>query len=637
MTAHQANKIQTQIDTLLSLGKGREAIATLEKILQDKPQDYLARLCLSKCLFEVKDIDKSVKAASDAEQYDPLKSEFATIQQYMQRKALKEAHSVASKMLSAIPGHPKAIFTIAHIANAMGEYVYALKVLEQGISVSPANVALLDISINNNELLGEYSAALLHAKTLFTVDRNFNTYWRLLSLAFRLGQYDELKNLFKHASELCTQDSTKISQVSLIKGQVHRVLGEQEDCIAAYHESVSHNPNNADAWWALADLKTYIFSQEQIATMKNLLNQQGKLSLQRSIFHFVLAKASEPIAPGQNIQDQSAPTTERTNVVEPQNGQLQTAKQWEESMLHYQKANQSFIEYAKMNNSHAVFNREQVKKEFANRKQVFSGSTLQTQALEKANQFVPIFIVGLPRSGSTLLEQMLSSHSHIESTIEQPTLPSIERYLQNYCQEQYGRSYFDCIGTLSANELFSFGEQYLQKSQMFRKQGAPYFIDKLPFNFRHIGLIYKILPQAKIIDIRRNPLDCGFSLYKQYFPSGVNFSFDQKDIVFFYKAYVDIMEHWNSVLDGSVHTIYYEQLVNSPRNELKQLMRYLGLESEEACLAFYKNKNSVHTASSEQVRQALNTKGLHSWKHAAPYLSQLSNAFSDEYIASFFQ
>jgi len=581
MTAHQANKIQTQIDTLLSLGKGREAIATLEKILQDKPQDYLARLCLSKCLFEVKDIDKSVKAASDAEQYDPLKSEFATIQQYMQRKALKEAHSVASKMLSAIPGHPKAIFTIAHIANAMGEYVYALKVLEQGISVSPANVALLDISINNNELLGEYSAALLHAKTLFTVDRNFNTYWRLLSLAFRLGQYDELKNLFKHASELCAQDSTKISQ--------------------------------------------------------NLLNQQGKLSLQRSIFHFVLAKASEPIAPGQNIQDQSAPTTERTNVVEPQNGQLQTAKQWEESMLHYQKANQSFIEYAKMNNSHAVFNREQVKKEFANRKQVFSGSTLQTQALEKANQFVPIFIVGLPRSGSTLLEQMLSSHSHIESTIEQPTLPSIERYLQNYCQEQYGRSYFDCIGTLSANELFSFGEQYLQKSQMFRKQGAPYFIDKLPFNFRHIGLIYKILPQAKIIDIRRNPLDCGFSLYKQYFPSGVNFSFDQKDIVFFYKAYVDMMDHWNNALDGSVHTIYYEQLVNSPRNELKQLMRYLGLESEEACLAFYKNKNSVHTASSEQVRQALNTKGLHSWKHAAPYLSQLSNAFSDEYIASFFQ
>jgi hypothetical protein len=234
----------------------------------------------------------------------------------------------------------------------------------------------------------------------------------------------------------------------------------------------------------------------------------------------------------------------------------------------------------------------------------------------------PIFIIGLPRAGSTLIEQILASHPLVEGTMELPDLISITRDLRGL----RGGTYHDALARCSADELRELGERYLARTRIHRKLGRPFFIDKMPNNFAHVGLIQLILPNAKIIDARRHPLACCFSAFKQHFAHGQNFTYGLDNVGRYYRDYVELMRHFDAVLPGRVHRVIYEDLVANTEHEVRRLLAYCGLPFDEGCLRFFENERPVRTASSEQVRQPIYRSGVDHWQQYEKWLEPLKTA-----------
>jgi len=238
----------------------------------------------------------------------------------------------------------------------------------------------------------------------------------------------------------------------------------------------------------------------------------------------------------------------------------------------------------------------------------------------------PIFIVGLPRAGSTLIEQILSSHSRVEGTMELPEIIAIARELRAQSGSQAVGAYTRRLASLDAVHLSALGERFLANTRVYRKTGRPYFIDKMPNNFLHIGLIHLVLPNAKIIDARRHPLACCFSNYRQHFASGQRFAYDLADLGRYYRDYVELMAHFDAVLPGCIHRVIYERLVEDTEEEVRRLLDYCGLPFEDACLRFFENERAVRTPSSEQVRQPIYREAVDQWRHYETWLGPLKDA-----------
>ncbi|MGE5721875.1 MAG: sulfotransferase family protein, partial [Sphingomonadales bacterium] len=240
----------------------------------------------------------------------------------------------------------------------------------------------------------------------------------------------------------------------------------------------------------------------------------------------------------------------------------------------------------------------------------------------------PIFVVGMPRSGSTLIEQILASHPAIEGTMELPDIPSIARRFGARRDHEGEDLYPAPVAGLGAADCAALGTEYLDRTRVQRKTGRPFFIDKLPNNWINIGLIHLILPRAKIIDARRHPLDCCFSNFKQHYARGQGFSYALEDMARYYSDYVDLLAHFDAVLPGRVHRIHHEQLIEDPEGEIRRLLDHLGLAFDPACLSFHLNRRAVRTASSEQVRRPINREGLGQWRHYERWLAPLTKALA---------
>jgi hypothetical protein len=238
----------------------------------------------------------------------------------------------------------------------------------------------------------------------------------------------------------------------------------------------------------------------------------------------------------------------------------------------------------------------------------------------------PIFIVGLPRAGSTLIEQILSSHSAVEGTMELPEIISMTRVLRQQAAAPEATGYFDVLAAMGAEEVRGLGEQYIERTRIQRKTAAPYFIDKMPNNFMHLGLIHLALPNARIIDARRHPMACCFSGFKQHFARGQGFTYSLEDIGRYYRDYVELMAHFDDVLPGRVHRVSYENMVDDTEAEVRRLLEYCGLPFEEQCLRFFENDRPVRTASSEQVRKPIFRDGIDQWRHFEEWLGPLKVA-----------
>jgi len=258
-------------------------------------------------------------------------------------------------------------------------------------------------------------------------------------------------------------------------------------------------------------------------------------------------------------------------------------------------------------------------------KAVFTPEFLASRSGAGAAAADPIFVVGLPRAGSTLIEQILSSHSQVEGTMELPDVPALAQSVGPRTGDE-GARYLHALHSLPNAELGKMGEEYLARTRIQRKTQRPHFIDKLPNNFLHVGLIHLMLPRARIIDARRHPLGCCFSNFKQHFARGQNFTYDLAEIGIYYRSYVELMAHVDAVLPGRVHRVLYEDMVANTESEVRRLLDYCGLPFEPECLRFYENERAVRTASSEQVRVPIYREGVEQWRHFEPWLGPLQSA-----------
>jgi tetratricopeptide (TPR) repeat protein len=359
-----------------------------------------------------------------------------------------------------------------------------------------------------------------------------------------------------------------------------RALGRTDDCVAAYSRAIEFDPRCAEAYLSLANLKTYRFTVDQVTAMRALLSQDDLYPDDRIKLHFALGKDSEDNGAHDVAFDHYA----RGNAIE-------------RSRRAYDPATTSA--YARQS------------------KALFTPAFFEARSGWGARDPDPIFIVGLPRSGSTLVEQILASHSAIEGTHELADLPILAVNIPGYPDGLAGLSQAICA---------RLGAEYLRRTSAYRDLGRPRYIDKTPKNFLHIGLIQLILPKARIVDVRRHPLACGLSVYKQHFGHGFGSAFDLEHIGRYYVDYVDLMAHFDVALPGRIHRVIYEDLVADTESEVRRLLTYLDLPFERACMRFYENRRAVDTPSSEQVRQPIFTDGLDQWRNFEPWLDPLKAA-----------
>ena len=596
-TPTSARALANQADTLAAKGDLVGAISRLKEALRLDPRFLQGWLQLSRLLFETGNYAEAVQVTQAAERFDPLEADFRQIQHHMQTRAFGAAESVAQAMLKKEAGHPRAVFTLAHVAGLKNNPEGQVKALEYGLSHAPANQVLRNALVGAQESAGDYSGAIDTARTLVRTEESFAAYWMLVSILLRYGQNEELLEVCDRAKPFAENDALKLSEIELVRGQILRVMGRREESIAAYRTCLRLNARNAGAWWALADMKTFDFSGDDRHAIQALLSDPQLRAPEKCVAMFALAKAQE------------------------------SAGDLDASMSAYADANRLY--------ANPTFDPKQFESAIEARVKAFDSAALQAICDPAPKGPVPIFILGLPRSGSTLLEQILASHSEIEGTIEQPVLPSIARKAHAICALKHGGDFLEKIGALSSAQLSELGQAYLDNGAVFRTEGRAYFTDKLPFNFLHIGLIAKVLPQAIIIDIRRNPLDCGLSLFKQHFPTGVDFSYDLNHIGVYYNAYLKLMDHWHSVLPGRILTLQHEHVVRDPEAKIRELLDHIGLPFESACVNFHQTERAVRTASSEQVRQPINTRGIGAWRKVEAHLGPLKQALGEQTLARF--
>ena len=372
-------------------------------------------------------------------------------------------------------------------------------------------------------------------------------------------------------------------KIWLAYGHALRTAGCRGDAVGAYQRSIAMAPGLGEAYWSLANLKTRRFTPAEEAAMRGRLATPDLDLEDRLHLHFALGKA------------------------------LEDDGDFAGSFEQYSKG-------AELRRRELPYDAEQTTQETRHSQALFTPDFFASRRDGGAASGAPIFIVGLPRSGSTLVEQILSSHSAVEGTMELPDLPGIARSIGR------GSDYFDRLAALAPDERTLLGEEFLSAARIHRKLGRPFFIDKMPNNCRHVGLIQLILPNAKIIDARRYPMAACFSAFKQHFARGQSFSYDLGDLGRYYRDYVALMDHFDAVRPGRIHRVIYEDMVDDMETEVRRLLDHCGLPFEAGCLRFHETERPVRTASSEQVRRPLYREGLDQWRNFEPWLGPLKVA-----------
>ena len=434
----------------------------------------------------------------------------------------------------------------------------------------------------------KHAAALAETRKLLEAEPKNHTFRTLYATTcVGLGQHEEALRVYRELLALTPHNP----ELQLSIAHALKTQGRQMEAIEEYRAAAACRADFGDAYWSLANLKTYRFTDEELARMRAEEAAPSTALVDRYHLCFALGKA------------------------------LEDREQYRESFLYYERGNA-------LKNSENRFDLAAMERTLKRQATLCTAEFLAARAKGGCDRPDPIFIIGLPRAGSTLLEQILASHSQIEGTME---LADIPRLVQQLCGREYRDSpsrYPTLLAELTERERTRLGEKYLADTRVYRG-GKPYFIDKMPNNFRHLGLIHLILPRAKIIDARREPMACCFSNFKQLFASGQEFTYSLEDIGRYYRAYVAIMKHWDTVLPGRILRVQHESVVVDLESNVRRILEFLNLPFEPACLDFYRTERSVRTASSEQVRQPINKEGVDQWRHFEPWLGPLKAALGD--------
>jgi len=566
-------------------GRGLEAVLALRNAAQQQPE----RPEVWRILADHLDAQGDARGADEARARhlkaitkDPRLMQAAAA---LAANQLPTAERLLRMHLSIAPTDVAALRMLAEVAGRLRRYGDAQVLLERCLELAPSFSGARHNYATVLNRQGKAAEALPQVQRLLA-EQPRNPGYRTLQAAVlaNLGNYSLSISIY----ESFLKEHPQHSRIWMSYGHSLKTAGRREDCIAAYRQAIQLQPTLGEAYWSLANLKTFRFDDQDVVAIRRALQRADLADDDRLHFEFALGKA---------LEDRSC---------------------YEESFAHYVQGNA-------LRRQHHHYDADEHSRFVRRSMQLYTADFFAERAGSGDPAPDPIFIVGMPRSGSTLLEQVLASHPLVEGTMELPTLPAIVLELAGR-REQAESNYVDSVDALSPQQLRDLGARYMAGARAYRKTDAPYFIDKMPNNCLHTGLIQLILPNAKIIDARRHPLGCCFSAFKQQFARGQNFSYGLTDVGRYYHDYVQLMAHIDAVRPGTVHRVFYEQMIEDTEAQIRELLAYCGLPFEERCLRFHENTRPVRTASSEQVRQPIFRDGMDQWRHYEPWLVPLKEA-----------
>ncbi len=570
---------------LAGSGRGDEAVVAMRHAVALKPDLPGAWLALADQLAALGDTAGADAAYASHIRHSTRDPGLLAAATALCENRIPEAETLLRAHLKQAPTDVAAIRMLAEVAARLGRDEDAELLLARCLELAPGFHAARQNHALVLNRCNRPAEALSQVEVLLAADPGNPGYLNLkAAILSRIGDADQAIALYR---EVLAKHSTH-PKLWTSYGHALKTAGLQERAVAAYRRSIALEPEHGEAYWSLANLKTFRFDAADVQAMQQQLARSDLAAEQRYHFEFALGKA------------------------------LEDDCDYAGSFRHYLAGNA-------LRKPTAPYDPDDTSTRMRRARQLYTREFFDQRAGSGSDAPDPIFVVGLPRAGSTLIEQILSSHSAVEGTMELPEITSITRLLRKRADASQP-TYHDVLSTLDLGELRALGDRYLDRTRIHRMSGAPLFIDKMPNNFAHIGLIHLILPNAKIIDARRHPLACCLSGFKQHFARGQNHTYSLDDLGRYYRDYVEVMAHFDAVLPGRIHRVIYEDMVDDTEAEVRRLLAYCGLPFEEPCLRFFENPRAVRTASSEQVRRPIYREGVDHWKHFEPWLGPLKAA-----------
>jgi len=567
-------------------GQHEAAITALRRAIQLKPELPDAWRALGDLLTIRGDAKGADTAYAQQVKYSTNDPRLIAAASALIAGDIPEAETALRAHLLQFPTDVAALRMLSEVAARLGRDADAEQLLEHCLELAPSfsgaryNYALILHRRNKP------AEALQQLEILLKAEPRNPGYLNSQAVVLaKIGDYQECLEIY--AQVLARNPNG--AKIWMNYAHALSAAGRQKESIAAYRRSISLAPNLGEAYWSLANLKTFRFTAEELQAMRAQLQRTDLGDEDRFHFEFSLGKAME------DAEDYAA------------------------SFAHYAEGNRLRREaiYYDADETDALVQRS---------KAAYTPEFFSQRAGFGSQVPDPIFIVGLPRAGSTLIEQILSSHSQVEGTMELQNIINMVRELRGQKTDDEDPNYMRVLAQLGAEQCRALGERYLEETRIQRKTERPFFIDKMPNNWLHVGFIHLILPNAKIIDARRHPMACCFSNYKQHFARGQHYTYSLDDIGRYYANYVELMAHMDRVLPGKIHRVFYERMIEDTESEVQRLLAYCGLPFEDACLRFYENERAVRTASAYQVRKPIFREGLDQWRHFDPWLDPLRQA-----------
>lgn len=571
---------------LREAGRIADAVQPMRRAVALKPTFSSAWLALADLLTEVGDASGADAAFSAYVRHSAGEPALLNPAAALRAGRIAEARSLLSMLLQRNPNDVAAMCLQADAAARAGRLGDAEALLKRCLELAPGyrearyNYAVVLMRQDKSAAALQEVNRLIEAEPASTGVRSLKA-----AVLARLGEYEESIKVY----ESLLAEHPNLQRVWTSLGHVLRMVGQRERCIKAYRRATVLAPEFGEAYWNLANLKIFQITDSELESMRAQLLKPGLVDEDRLHFHFAIGKA------------------------------LADRGDFTESFQHFAEGN-------RIRRQSVPHKAEEMSAYVRRCRALFTSAFFVERQGYGADCRDPIFIVGLPRAGSTLVEQILASHSAVEGTRELFILSSIAMSLLPRNSDSPELDYPDVLASLGRDMCRELGLSYMTQTQCQRKRGTPFFIDKMPNNFAHVGLVHLILPHARIIDVRRHPLACGLSIFTHLFASGQSFSYSLEDIGAQFRSYVELMAHFDAVLPGRVYRVHYESLVNNTEAEVRRLLDYCGLPFEEACLSFYSNKRSVSTPSSEQVRSPIFREAVDHWRHYERWLGPLKAA-----------
>ena len=526
---------------------------------------------------------EAAAAQEQAQRISTLPRELVAVTHHLHEGRALRAEEICRHFLRRNPRHVEAMRLLAQIGLRLGILDDAEFLLESAVAFEPDNIQVRLDYMDVLRKRQKFERSRDEAEALYRRDPESPLFQSHLAIeSMQTGDYARAFDLFDAVLAKLPDDPATLTS----RGHALKTTGQQDEAVASYRAAIAAKPDHGDAYYALANLKTYRFTEDEIAAMREQVARPEIAFMDRVHLTFALGKAHED------------------------------REEYEASFGFYEEGNA-------LKRRQTRYDADRMSEELQAQQDICMPDLFASKPGGGDPARDPIFILGLPRAGSTLLEQILASHSQIDGTLELPNVLALAHRLRG---RKAGQSrYPQVLHDLTPDQFTQFGQDFLANTRIHR-QGAPFFIDKMPNNFRHIALIHLILPNATIIDARRDPMDCCFSGFKQLFAEGQDFTYGLTEIGRYYADYVDLMDHWDRVLPGKVLRVQHEDVLDDLEGQTRRMLDHIGLPFEEACLEFHRTARAVRTASSEQVRKPINRSGQGAWKPYEPWLGDLKAA-----------